>query len=408
MKKSLLAFVFGILFLLSAPALYAQDIVGEANKVKAALSSEQALANAAAANKLSGQLRQRAIQTFNQTKQMSRKMKGYLAFPEYLHPALRKGKTTELFAPTDPYRLYPYAPDGLRWSNVPLYMATKNNLEIRQLLQQAKDRLQVLAAMSSAGVLDGAFLEDVPPVGEEIPWLIEQIPADTQYLLLGEEHYYESIKSSVANTLALLRQQMPQREIILFTEFLPNTYTTSRGIKIPKNTDPSIKEFEKLHSEFTTSDGITYMTKVVFQAEELEIPIVGLEPTYVGYTDGKFNARLYDLETETSFRESLWATPEGIRLRNRDWLRTIQNYRRRHPKALFVVYAGAGHLGYDMPYSVGEALVEKGKTFMVEFVKTKRRHDGNVFLPDGQHVLHCATKDLARLMGFDVRIVIGK
>ncbi|MBR4592022.1 MAG: hypothetical protein IKO35_02300, partial [Elusimicrobiaceae bacterium] len=271
------------------------------------------------------------------------------------------------------------------------YIIAKNNLEVRKWLEIQKKRE---GALDEMGIRPNKDVWVNVPAGEEIPWLVEQIEPDTQYLLVGEEHGFREIQNAVGDLLVSLRRQMPEREIILFTEFWPEGLSTLEDDFYDENfvlTPAYIKQVRR---------GSQY-TKLISSREELkELPIVGLEPSFVAEpgSSGRFVEK-YNMSIEKFEKTGLWATLEGVRLRNRAWLQTIRTYRQKYPNALFVVYAGSGHLSYDMPYSLGIALSEKGKTFVTEFAYSA----GDRFL-DLCPVVHCKNEDMARLVGYDVRI----
>ena len=92
----------------------------------------------------------------------------------------------------------------------------------------------------------------------------------------------------------------------------------------------------------------------------------GLEPGFVFHNHS--NLLLTDeVERETlwpDFRRRVWSSWEGVRLRNQAWLKTIRTFREKYPDALFIVYAGVGHVLYSETYSLGNALAG-AKTLVV-------------------------------------------
>lgn len=176
--------------------------------------------------------------------------------------------------------------------------------------------------------------QQVLPADENnsVELLAQQIPPDTQYLLLGEAHL-ESIEKYVARLLPEIRDRNPGREIILLTEFL----------------------YEGAHSRL---NWIFAKHDEVFASAEMEqIPFIGLSPRFI-----RQNQRVF-LKGETSSKR-LWESLEGLALRNQYWLEIIRQQRLQHPDALFIIYAGATHLSYNKPYSVAKSLMGD-KTFTV-------------------------------------------
>ncbi|MBO4675005.1 MAG: hypothetical protein J5601_02830 [Elusimicrobiaceae bacterium] len=167
--------------------------------------------------------------------------------------------------------------------------------------------------------------------------LTRQVPADTQYILLGEVHC-TFLRQYIADFLIQLRQQYPNKEIVLLTEFL--------------------KEGPKTQAEWQTAPA--GLSTVFNTAQQLQIPVVGLEPNFVSKTETQIilggNSLHYD--------QTLWITLEGLAIRNRRWMQIIQQQYKIHPDALFVIYAGSGHLSYYQPYNISHILPPE-KTFSI-------------------------------------------
>ena len=231
------------------------------------------------------------------------------------------------------------------------------------------------------------------PEGEEVSWLATQIPSETKYLLMGEVHLPE-IAQAVEKFAPLLREKYPQREIIWFTEFI-----SEKG-EIRKQRYTEVKE----------------------AVEKAGMEIVGLEPAFVEENLQNFFIYRQKLPDDTFYREkedNMWASLEGVRLRNQYWVDTLNRYRQQHPDALFVVYAGSGHLEYTVPYSLGKRL-PKEETFTVVFypdhiwdidlgqdtISTSPFDDVTFGKFALEQILRFNSKELSRLAGFDVQIKI--
>ena len=125
---------------------------------------------------------------------------------------------------------------------------------------------------------------------------------------------------------------------------------------------------------------------------------------------------------------SIWATLEGVRLRNERWINTLSSYRTKYPDALFIVYTGADHALYNRPFSLATHFPQE-QTFVTALYPDK----GTDFISDGkwwhvpsmteksylgpleqihkqadfpQPVLKWSTPQLSQIAGFDVRIKI--
>ncbi|MCQ2411066.1 MAG: hypothetical protein MJ053_06340 [Elusimicrobiaceae bacterium] len=231
----------------------------------------------------------------------------------------------------NPQKLYPQM-NGLlttrqQWSD---YLIASNNRRVTLQLPQEKQRLNELQLRTPERFRQQqTFMQ---PAKQYMNLLAQQIPPDTQYLLLGETHV-DFIADYVANLLPKIRDNNPGREIILFTEFL------SEGTH---------KRMDWLLSKHVA---------VFATAEAEQIPFVGLEPTFV-----EKNKRVFLKDNSQNEPRRVWESLEGLAIRNQHWLNVLYQQRQKHPEALFIVYAGAAHLAYNKPYSVAKALAGE-KTF---------------------------------------------
>lgn len=231
--------------------------------------------------------------------------------------------------------------------------------------------------------------------GEEMSWLARQLSPQTNYFLLGEMHFPE-IAAQAAEFVHQLRLALPEREIILFTEFV-------------------------------SEEGQTKLAKyqpVVDEAKRRHIRVVGLEPRFVLDSANNYffyrSGNLHNNLPETQ-GESMWASLEGVRIRNKRWLRTIRRYREQYPQALFMIYAGAGHVEYTVPYSLGAALAGP-ETFTAvlypEHMRTTQNEEDSFLTSPFDEwtqgrfafdkILQFNNKDLSMLAGFDAQIKIPR
>ena len=236
-----------------------------------------------------------------------------------------------------------------------------------------------------------------------IPWLAHQIPADTSLLFIGEVHGYSEIRQATAALLRELRALYPAREILLFTEFLPEDFHPSQSADL-------------------TSLSLPRYVPVWETALQEDIEVIGLEPDFI--LEDSCTALAINRKGKFKLVPQ-WALLEGVRLRNEHWKDTLQKYRQQHPQALFVVYSGAGHSLYNYPFSLSAALPNE-KSFVTalypdKFLKIQsngtRLVQELVSAPftgplEGlteqvkfpQSVLHFKDPSLSRTAGFDVRI----
>ena len=192
-----------------------------------------------------------------------------------------------------------------------------------------------------------------------------------------------------------LRFRQPNREILLFTEFLPENKIWGKTIDEP----------------------LLPLHKTIWRAATAaNIPVIGMEPEFVEKSiDATVNYRLAFGGYEEEFA---WATIEGARLRNKRWLETLRAYRKNHPNALFVIYTGAGHVEYTEPYSLGRELAGEN-TLVAEIYPRVIRSEygrGKDFLIDDfdvmtqgafpQRILWFADPAIAQRAGFNIRVKI--
>lgn len=228
-----------------------------------------------------------------------------------------------------------------------------------------------------------------------LEWTAQQIPAEVTDLFIGEIHDQHEIPQFISELLPLLRQQNPNRPIFLFTEFLLDTqYANWHVTNILVHTS-------KGH----------YYAPVWDAAHQLNIPIIGLESSKV---PGMHFVKMADIDGNISVIPA-GATPEGLRIRNEHWYKILQEYRKKNPDALFVVYTGSAHSLYNFPFSLAKRFPKK-TTRMIDLTLREIREDGeictktdnleilNPTLSFPQPVLTWDSPDLIELSGFDVRI----
>ncbi len=221
------------------------------------------------------------------------------------------------------------------------YIISSNNRRVsvqEKKLAQARQRME-----QALPQLQKAVRPAPQPAGQDISALVKQITPDTNYVLLGEFHHSQAIIGQMAQTLQALREQFPNREIILMTEAL------YEGTVFGPNDVVEIEPF------------LTSYLPLLETAQQLQIFIRGLEVTQLK-NQPSFK---YDNAIVTTFD----VTTEALTLRNQRWREQIRQVREEHPQALIVVQSGMTHLDYTYPNSLGAALKkEEGNTFLAAFV----------------------------------------
>ena len=345
MKKIIHVVITGILFLAGAAPLWAQISEG----VKGAQNAAKAVEKAASGNlskevgkavnraslaakqaKLAQQLEERALEVHYRGVE-----KVPSVFVQNYRETLKRYTQHAFAKEVNPYELYPNAPEGLTPETLGYYITIKDDLQVRKSsAAQYEKEEQARALWNSAGFLKKIRLSNAVPEGKEAKWLASQIKPDTQYLLVGVEHNPNVTKMLTDFLGEIVRTgEYAGRQIFLFSQ------SYGEGFRQNPPKDEMVKELlEELVED-----------PVLFNAMVLNIPVIGLEPSFV--RSGR----------------NFWVLnrPEGMRLRHERWLQTIRLYRERYPDALFIVYAGAGHISYGKPYSLGDALAGE-KTFVTE------------------------------------------
>ena len=286
-------------------------------------------------------------------------------------------------------KLYPHAP-FLTPQHLPNYFLAKNNLETVKWMPILERSRQ--AILNHLDLLRQNTTPITHAPSEDMAWLAKQVTDKTSYLLLGEMKHSSPLTSGkVVQLMHELRLTQPQeRPIFLFTEFLHEG-------QLWGNLDMEDIVYEEYISVWENI------------AEE-KISIIGLEPSFVAEYEPFLQYEQIGEHVLTG--DVIWTSIEGVRLRNQYWKKTLEQYRAQYPEALFVVYAGAGHLEYTAPYSLGRTFsnehilnvvldpVQNGEITKIGIFETAV----NGSFPD--RVLQFTDKPLARLAGFDVRILL--
>lgn len=276
---------------------------------------------------ISRQLKLRVDKTFQQAQELQKQL------PQEYN-LLTGEPIQKIYSPQilNPQELYPHNTFLKTHKQTGNYLIARNN---RLFLREVRRMKQIWAQVN----------ENLPRLQQEaqateqpenqVSWLVEAIPPQTTQLFIGEMHGYPEISRFMSRLLPELRTQYPSRKIILFTEFLPENlkWTGQR---------PSTKEvLESLHSYYPIWDSAL---QAQIEVIGLEIPVATKENDCceVRYTDRQGGSR----------KQRVWASLEGIRLRNERWKKTLATYREKYPEALFVIYTGSMHSLYNAPFTL--------------------------------------------------------
>ncbi len=228
--------------------------------------------------------------------------------------------------------------------------------------------------------------------------MLQRVPKETDYLLLGEEHNRPAIQALVLQFLRQYKAQNPERKIFLLTEFLPKGGVKRFTLQQQQRRFPRYAQLLK-------------------SAQKMGLYVRGLELPFVVYSKSStvVDSRLLDCGEDVSVVDT-FSMPEGVRLRNRAWLEEITALRKQHPKALFIIYAGDMHLNYESSQALGVQLPQE-KTFVISVLFREKEERPLLhtldLLPQSrypfwkQKVLTWDDPALRRAAGFDMRIILS-
>lgn len=304
----------------------------------------------------------------------------------------------------EPQELYPDVPFLTTSQQTADYLLARNN---RLFLQERKRMEQVWEQVNTALPTLTRESRQLEQPEDPLQWLSDQIPTGLDQLFIGETHGHKEIRETVRQLLGTIRQKYPQRQIILFTEFIPQEITWENAAstdRIPKYLQEYVPLWE--------------------QAVQNDIRVIGLEPQLV--VQDKCTCS-YMNSSGKQGNMSIWATLEGVRLRNERWMQMLTAYRTQYPDALFVIYTGADHSLYNRPFAL-TANYPKETTFVTALYPDKKvtyvssgRWNAAVItaapysgplekISDQadfpQPVLKWSSAQLSQIAGYDVRVKI--
>lgn len=345
--------------------------------------------------RISYQLEKRLERTYRQAKEAQARL------PEHHHlvmgEPIQEIFNTQKLTPD----LYPQQTFLTNPAQTGKYLAAHNN---RLLLQEIHRMETVWAKIDENLPLLQKEAADTPQPQNPVAWLADIVPQQTTRLFIGEAHGHKEIHQAVSQFVRQIRMRQPHREIILFTEFLPENFKW--------NGRETVQKIDLIYAKYFD---------IWDQVAEEQIDIIGLElPAAVDdccevrYLNAKGNLR----------KQTVWASLEGVRLRNERWKKTLARYREQHPNALFIIYTGADHSMYNRPFT----LATSGEHTFVSILYPDKyssfepsgRFSGKIVekpmkgplerlvdqLDFQRPVVHFQSPNLSQIAGFDVRIKV--
>ena len=226
-------------------------------------------------------------------------------------------------------------PDFLNQEQIALYFLSQQNRALARKLPRMDRRMEEIKQREPDF---HAARKPMPPSPQHDWEYLAKETLGKDYVLLGESHIPET-PPVVARLLREIRRvHGEEKQIVFLTEFLP-----AEGA--------SLMEYDLFF------DWRAYFD-VFGEADKNHMIGGGLEPGFVFHNPVSLlltdESELWDVVIDP--RRRVWSSLEGVRLRNRAWLNTIQRFRQKYPDALFIIYAGSGHVSYAEPDSLGNVL----------------------------------------------------
>lgn len=235
----------------------------------------------------------------------------------------------------NPKVLYPHTPLLSSEQLIQCFLV-QHNLELIKWMPKQEEIRQYI--VRNIPVLQKHQVKVSSDPQQDMSWLAQQITPETKNLLIGEVHNIE-IGQMLPEFLRELRRAQGDRQIFLFTEFLPEG-----------------AEWGHLKA------GTLYFPdqEVIWDAAyEQRMTVIGLEPHFTYVVQPQLMERNPFEQGRATPGNSFWESLAGVRFRNQRWMRLLEKYRAQYPEALFVIYAGNAHVSYSEPYSLGSRLASE-------------------------------------------------
>lgn len=274
--------------------------------------------------------------------------------------------------------------------------------DLMEFMAEKSNKYYIYMMFTHAPAIRRAISENLPEIAQEIQawksfrpekplvWAVEQIPADTDTLFLGEQHV-DSVVEQLPSMLGALKKKAKGREIIFLTEFLSEEYRA----QLPDD-ENHIRKY---------NDRYLPVWKAL---KKKNIPVIGLEPEFVRGRVGdqeppKTDHMIFLNDCPHCF-DGLWCSLEGIRARNQHWLNLYQKIRAEHPNALIVIYAGYQHVSYIEPFSLANAI--PGNNFVIHMLASWYSSGSDAFVAPLKipAFVKWSKHKLGQAIGFDVRV----
>lgn len=245
-------------------------------------------------------------------------------------------------------------------------LAAQRIVQERNLRHLEEHKKEVLASMAL--------------VEQKSPSLYVPRMGDKQNIFLGEDYHLVPAIKQVQVIIKDFRQRYPDKKIVLFTQFLPDSGLT------PAESFPSGGNYEEYFLAFAS-------------LKARGVDIVGLEePGTQGhwYEKNGFLVRGAD-------------TAYGRYVRHMHWAKRIKAWREKYPQAIFFIYTGAEHCSYNMPHALPQMV--GGESSYVALLQSRVSLKKNLFHRWSNFqfakpgVLYTRDKKWSQAIGFDEQLI---
>ena len=255
--------------------------------------------------------------------------------------------------------LYQDRPELKKAGDISSYLLRQENSLVVQEMERQKNHVWPQLGSNIKQLEQAAAA--TPQTDDPLHTVIEKLPSSVNTLFVGELHGFPEIKQAMNRLLVQLRRQQPSRPIILFTEFLPKDF-------VWKEKNPSFKWHPGCRKVGLENKDFLAVWN---QAQELNIPTVGLEPMQ-SCLDTRLCSSFFSLAGNGVVPKYFNISLSGIKYRNENFVEVLQRYRENNPDALFVVYTGTSHVEYHKFYSVA-AQFKPQETFVLSLFPSVKR-----------------------------------
>lgn len=249
--------------------------------------------------------------------------------------------------------------------------ALQNNRLVLSFRKRCATQRQWLRQLPNQGQ---DALEFVPFSQDIMDQLAEKISQNSM-IFLGESHFMIQVLQKMPQLMTALRNQNPGRRIVMFTEFIDLPQLPA-GSQQGKSMYSYYRENNKLNAPSLTQqdlknpEKVRYARKMFADLLQNDLEIYPLEDReliqFIKQERPASQVRKGDIDALS------------VSMRNKSWARIIETkmteVRKTDPDALFVIYAGSGHLSWLMPNALPKFFA-KEKSCVVEITEGSASND---------------------------------